>query len=185
MLVDAMDVGGRVFQSRPNDLVIEQLPAVCVYFDTEPVNVSEGGNYIPHAYERALQMTIDVIAEQPNDPDNLDRAEDILDSLARSAEVAIGNDYRFQARLDGYNNNLSDAGLLMGSRLTNVEAVQVDTADRTIVIQSLSYELLYEDHAFEPERMRAFESYLIKINRVGWDGDTVDPTLIGAEGDVT
>ena len=60
----------------------------------------------------------------------------------------------------------------------------MEIGDRLLSGQTTTFQIKYFDTCFEEERSKYFEYYSILINRVGWDSETVDPTLIGAEGTI-
>lgn len=185
MLKDKMDVGGRVFLNRPNPYTIKELPAVCVYFETELSVLSEGDKYIPQAYERQLNLTVDVMKEAPTDPDGDIRVEGELDKLSRQAERAFGNDVFFMERLPGFDGTwTSNDGLIAGCSQISSEMGLMEIGDRLLSGQTTTFQIIYFDTCFEETRSKYFEYYSILINRVGWDSETVDPTLIGAEGTI-
>ena len=186
MLRDADIVGAKVFKNRPNGFHPDELPAINIYFGEENADVIEGDRYVPQMYERSYNITVDIFGEQPVNP-NTNTAidiEDVLDSLARSVEFEIATDMFFQKRLPGYE-DFSSAGLLAGSRLMSTipDSIELDS-ERKIAVQSVSFMLTYNDEAFFEEKSSIIESYLVKFNRVDYDDDTVDPTLIEASGDV-
>ena len=184
MLKAAIDVGGKVYLNRPNPVLTYDCPFATIYFSTETTEVKEGDRYVPQLYERKLGLVIDVCDEQPVDPDKLQRVEDRLDLLARQVEREFSKDIFFQRRLDGYSNEITDPGLIAGLRLVSTipDSLQLNN-DRVLATQSLTFEITYTDEAFVEKKGGIFESYLMQINRVGWDGSTVDPTLIEAQGE--
>ena len=183
-LRDAVDVGGRVYLSRPNDLDTYELPAVCLYFTGEPVSVLAGSAMIPDEYNRMLTVRIDIFCEQPLDPDQESWVEISLDSIARQVELAFFNDVFFAKRFPGYSGSLRDPSLLTGLRLVNVEPYELELTDRIVGAQALTFELGYNDCAVPDRKFGYFESYLVEIRKSGWDEDTVDPILTSAEGDL-
>lgn len=177
-------VNGRVFLNRANPILVQELPAINVFFDSEENEVIDGDRYVPHKYERTMNLGIDIFAEQPSDPSGTLRIEDTLDSIARQVEDEFCKDIFFQKRLDGYDGNIGDPGLLAGHRLLSTIPAQVEIdSDRVIATQSITFGLIYTDDAIREPKGDIFESYLVKINRVGWTDETIDPTLIRAEGD--
>lgn len=185
MLKEEMDVGGRVFLNRPNPYIIKELPAACLYFTTGISLLSEGDRYIPQAYERQLNLTVDVMAEAPTDPNGDIRVEAELDNLSRQAERAFGNDVFFMRRLSGFDDTwTSEDGLIAGSAQIDEEMGLMEIGDRLLSGQTTTFQIKYFDTCFEPERSKYFEYYSILINKMGWNEQTVDPTLIGAEGTI-
>lgn len=183
-LRDAVDVGGRVYLSRPNDLDTYELPAVCMYFTGETETVLAGSQMIPDEYNRLMTMRIDVLCEQPLDPDYELWVEVSLDSIARQVELAFFGDIFFAKRFPGYSGSLRDPSLLTGLRLVSVEPYELELTDRIVGAQSLTFELGYNDSAILDRKYGYFESYLVEIRKSGWDEDTVDPVLTSAEGDL-
>lgn len=179
---EVTDVNGKVFLNRPNPMLLDELPCINVYFNSEANEVTEGDLYVPHLYDRSLNITIDILREQPIDPDSQRRVEDELDHTAREVERAFAIDNFFQMRLPGYTDR-NDPGLLAGSRLLNTtpDTINLDN-DRVIACQSLVFDLTYLDEAFIMKKSDVIDSYMAKFNRVGWDDETIDPTLIEAEG---
>jgi hypothetical protein len=183
MIKDALGIDN-VFQVRPNSLSYTQLPAVCVYFASENLEVSEGDRYIPDQYDRNLLLAVDIFAEQPNDPDSVVRVEDELDSIGRVIEQAFFDDYFFTKRLSTYTGGNADPGLLARTLLRSVTPYQTEGgSDRVISGQVQQWELAYIDDALVEKKAEFIKSYLMEIKRVGWDDQTVDSTLIAAEGD--
>jgi hypothetical protein len=165
--------------------MFNELPCLCVYYKTESTEVAAGDRYLASEYERKLDITIDVVAEQPYSVTGLESLEDDLDKLGRQVEQAIKSDELFSRLLTGYTGSLRDESLLVGSRLLSVTPYDVEAkAEVTRGCQSIDFELVYNDEGFVERRKNAFESYLIKINKVGWDESTVDPTLIEGQGDL-
>lgn len=183
LLKDALDVGGRVYLHRSNNLDVYELPAVCMFFTGESVSPFSGSVQIPDEYLRSASINVDVFAENPNDPEKVFRVEELLNSLARQAEFAFFNDVFFSKRLSTNTNSLSDPGLLSGISLTAVEPFEMETTERILACQRLTFDLSYLDPIFDEKKAAIFDSYLVEIRKVGWDGDTVDPVLIAAEGE--
>lgn len=182
-LEDKVDVDGRVFLNRPSSLLLSELPALVVYFTNEIAEINQGDQYVPQAYERILSLTVDVLAES-NEID--EDVETVLDSLAKQVETCFFNDIFFSKRLPGYNGNITDDGLLAGSRLINTmpEDLSDENSETIIACQSIVFELVYLDQAFTDSYLDDFDEYDVKFNRVGWDEDTIDPTLIEADGEI-
>ncbi len=80
-LVNNVDVGGRVFMSRPNPLFVAELPAQMVYFVAEPADHKNSG---PRIYDRELMVHIDTVVGG-----ELENVDDVLDRLAFETEVIL------------------------------------------------------------------------------------------------
>lgn len=181
-LREAVDVGGRVYMSRPNDLDTYELPAVCLYFTGESVSVLAGSSMIPDMYSRILTMRVDILCEQPIDPDCESLVEYNLDNIARAVELAFFGDIFFARRFPGYTGSLRDSSLLTGLVLLSVEPYELELSDRIVGAQSITFELGYNDDAVLDRKYSDFDRYLVEIRKPGWDEDTVDPVLTAAEG---
>lgn len=185
LLVDNVDVGGRVFVNRPSPIFVEELPLVNVFFTSEKPELWSGDDVIPHIYRRHLKCVIHVCVAQPvNDgPVNtVNTAEDEVDLLADQVERSLFDDRFFEKKLTGYDSSTRDNdGLLAGVILESVTPVIVDTESETrIVSQELVFNLLYYKSTQSTARTDPFLSYYMEINR-----DTeVDPILIAGDGDV-
>lgn len=177
------DVGGRVYLHRPTNLDIYELPAVCIFFSGEQILPFTGGSQIPDEYLRSAAINIDVFAENPNDPDNIFRVEEFLNSLCRQIELALFDDIFFSKRLPSYTGSLSDPGLLSSISLASVEPYEIDSGEHILMCQRMTFNFSYIDLMFSEKKTSEIESYLVEIRRVGWDEDTVDPVLTAAEGD--
>lgn len=177
-------VKDRVFLSRPNPVLLEELPCINIYFSDETAEISEGDRYIVQQYERKLTLAFDCIFEQPNDPEGLMRVEDDLDECGNQIERALFDDIFFEKRIPGYNPNArTNPGMLAGLRLLSVTPNELEISDRVLAFQTLVFELTYVMDAFIEHRYKTFEEYYMSINRVGWTPTTVDPVLIAAEGE--
>ena len=186
MLKDSLDIGGRVYANRPSPIFLQELPVCLVSFQTEPAKVIVGDRYSPKEYQRDLRVNIDIMVDQPVDPDTSlnesQKAEDYLDFLTWQAEQAMFGDWLLAERLPDYDPN-NPCGLTLGMSLISTDPYNVDTdSDRRIIAQRSQFEVPYETSAYKDLRFSTFEEYNIKINRVGYDENTVDPTLIEAEG---
>ena len=186
LLISAIgeDVGGRVYVGRPNQTMRDQLPFVLIMPLVEEIANQGGSQYCPQDYERVMTATILAVVEQPNDYLQIEGAEDRLDVIGRKIEKAMREDKRFQRRLSSWTGQISDTGILAGSRLESVSVDLESESESSIAAMQITYGLLYEDDSDNTKREKDFESFLIELRRVGWDSETVDPILIAAEGDV-
>jgi len=186
LITDAVgdDVGGRVYVGRPNPTTREELPFVLILPLSESISPLGGNQQVPQDYLREITATLLVVVEQPNDYTQSESAEDRLDTLGRRVEKAMREDKRFQKRLPTWTGNISDTGVIAGSRIDSVTVDLESESESSIAAMQLVYMLWYEDDSENEKRERAFESYLIELRRVGWDESTVDPVLIAAEGDI-
>lgn len=182
---DAVKMGDRVYMSRPYPIYFMELPAIAIYFSGEQIDIMAGDRYIPQEYERRLNLTIELIDTQPTDPDKSLLVEDQLDLRARKIERAFYDDVFFQKRLSSYTGSIDDPGLIAGVRLLSCTPGDIDlNGEFVVAVQKLEVEISWADYGFVEKKMEAFDSYLMQINRVGWDEQTVDPVLIAAEGDL-
>jgi len=181
-----IDVAGRVFPNRPSPLFLQELPCVLIHFGQEPAEVIAGDMYSPKQYQRNLRTNIDVITEELIDPDSLlnesQKTEDKMDFLAWQIEQTIFDDWTLGRNLPDYDPEVPN-GLTLGMRLVNTEPYIIDDkTERRILANRIQFETPYETDAYKLKRFKDFDEYDMKINRVGWTADTVDPTLIAAEG---
>lgn len=77
-----VDVGGRIFVSRPLPMWLSEVPTVLVYFNSEEM---DDENTRPKQYKRTLELVIEVLQRQEN---NID---DFLDSRAYEIEYALNS----------------------------------------------------------------------------------------------
>lgn len=128
----------KIFLSRPNPLFLPELPAILVYYKNEEANVTVGNENFPKAYERQLQINIDIIVEGEEDPDT------ILDKYALQVEACFFDDPRF-------------GGICYGCRLLSTIPISIETeGDRNIECQRLTWLVKYESNAYLDRRIDEF-----------------------------
>lgn len=181
---NAVNIGDRVYLSRPHPVYFLDMPAIAVYFSQEPADIISGDRFVPQEYERRLQLTVEIMDEQPTDPTGSLRVEDRLDLLGRKIERAFYDDVFFQRDLPGYTGEIDDDGLISGLRMLGVSPDNVEIgSERIIAIQRLDFEMPYADDAFVEHKNELLESYMLEIRKVGWDDYTIDPIRIAADSD--
>lgn len=186
LLKSEVDVGGKVFPNRPSPIFLNETPCVLVYFATESAEIIVGDKYNPKEYERTPQVNIDVLSDEvinpAANPNESQETEDRLDFYSWQIEQAIWGDQLLAKNLDGYDPD-NPCGLTLGISLLSNEPYNIDTgSDRRIVAQRNAFSVPYNSIAYREYRYKTFEEYNMKINKVGWDLTTVDPTLNEAEG---
>lgn len=191
MLLDEVDVGGRVFVGRPNaPLFIETLPAVNIHFGEEPADVNVGDRYHVKDHIKKLETVVTVVVENQlelnEDPYETNRGEDFLDYLSAQVEYAFNDDWMLARRLPNFDPNTNYTGLASGIRLLGTLTYDVESeATRTCIGQSLRYEIPYVSKAYTDRRLSDFREYYAAIVRVGVTEETVDPVLLEILGDLT
>ena len=186
MLVDADLVGNRVFLNRPESVFVEELPSICVYFESEPIEGWTGSEDNPDEYRRNLAVNIDIMVEDPLLESGHSPGEDMADILGDEIEEIMFEDHTFVKRLDDYNANTNYShGLLMGMNLQNVIPFKVETdGDRRIVGQRLQFNLPYQKSATRRIKYDDFKEYYMAVIRVDSNEETVDRELIEAQGEL-
>lgn len=194
MLKTRVDVGGRVFANRPSPLFLEELPCICVHFGPEPTTVITGSPKIPRDYERNLTLYVDIINDDPIDeestPEQSQKNEDFVDEIAFYIERAFDDDIFLAKDLPDYNprDKTKDAraiGLTYGRVLSSTDPYNADSkGDRRVIGSRLSWQLPYGTSAVIDKKLEDFNEYNAKFQKVGATEDTVDPTLLEAEGTI-
>lgn len=157
LLNKKVDVGERIFLNRSNPLFLNELPAVCVSFEGETeISVIVGSSHCPKQYERPLNVTITIVAN--NTQDNF--CEDLLDELGFQIERAIYDDKFFSAYLEELDfTKVDQSGLLAGSALKSVTVYDIinEESNNIIIAHELNFELLYHTRAYTEKVMDDFE----------------------------
>ena len=183
LLKHKVDLGGRVFANRPAPRFLENLPCICVYFEAEPTTTKVGSGNIPKQQERTLTLNVDILTEDPIDSESeiemSQKGEDFLDEIALQVEMALYDDKFFAKELDGYDPQDIDSGLIDGVILTNTIPYGMDSGgDRRIIAQRLQWNAIYETDCFRSGKKLPYLNTLnFKINKIGFNSNTVDPTL--------
>jgi hypothetical protein len=181
LLKDKIDIGNRVIAGRPNPFNIRNLPCLAVYFTIDSPAITSGDIYIPKIYERTLTINIDIICEQPTDPDNDLLIDDELDIFAGQIEAYLHEDRFFSRKLSSYTGNFRDPGLINGLNLSDTTPYNIETGgERLIGAQNMQINLIYNDYAIFEHKANIFEEYYMEVTRQ----TAVDPILIAAEGDL-
>jgi len=188
LLKKAVDVKDRVFVNRVSEIYDEEMPLVLVNFMEEPCTVFHGDNRQPDKYERKLKVQISVITEQELRPDlpinENPHGEDAVDRLGSQIEDALFEDSFFAKRLEGYTGPSSE-GLLISLQLDAVKPYAKDVeSSRELIGQKLEFTLCYVRSVRKRKRLKEFLQYGAAITRTNVTGETVDPVLTAAEGDV-
>jgi len=189
LLKNKVDVGDRIYCNRPSPIFLHELPCVLIFFTAEPVDIIVGDTTNPKEYQRNLRLNIDVITDEPIDPDlelnESDAAEDVLDAMAWQVEMAMADDWTLSKLLPGYDPNAQEVnGLSMGTRLVSTDPYNIDTdSERRLAGQRLQFEVPYETPAYTDKKYTDFLEYLAEFYEVK-DGEVVDNVLTAAEGKV-
>jgi hypothetical protein len=186
LLLDADIVGQHVFLNRPTVVNEEEIPAILVYFEDEPVTLLAGSEDNPDQYRRDLTINVDVIVQDALTAEGHSAGEDAIDALGDQIEQAMFDDYRFAKLIPGYNANTNyTCGLLLGLRLLSVRPFDVDTeGDRRIIGQRLQFQLPYQKPAVKDKKYDAFLQFYDAVTRVDSDEDTTDRVLIDGIGEL-
>lgn len=173
MLKSAVDVGGRVFDSRTDAAFVRELPAVMVYYKGESADVRGGDRYNPTSYDRVLDLEIDVVTLA---------GVDELDRFAFQIERAFFEDWILGKRLPDYNPEKPD-GLTSGASLKSTTPYTEATEGQdTIYGLQISFEVPYVTDATTLKKFDLFTEYYFEIQRA--DGVTTDPVLVAGEGEI-
>jgi hypothetical protein len=172
LLTQFVDVGGRIFISRPSPLFKEELPAICVFFGGERVSVASGDRYNPREYERVAQINIDIMVEEPRDPataSNLAElsqdGEDLVDRLAYQVECAFLSDPTLGTLLPDWDKE-SGEGLISVAVLDSSTPYTLEDnrrQDSRILGMRLQYNLIYDTSAIPNTRFPDFLDYHVEI----------------------
>lgn len=111
------DAGANVFSNLASATWCEDIPLIVVYARQEEI---EQLNVSPREYRRALEISIEIIAQGPEDPNASEGKflEDILDDIAEQVETELGRDETV-GQLDRLEGN--DCALVDELILNNVE----------------------------------------------------------------
>lgn len=190
LLKEKVDVGERVFASRPSIINPDEVPIILVYFAAEQAEIIVGDTYSPKEYQRNMRLNVDIMTTETVNPDvplnENQETEDLLDTLAWQVERAFSDDWTFARLLQGYDPNARDnESLSLGMRLVSTDPYNVDVEglDR-IVGQRLQWEIPYNTPAYLDKKYSNFEHYRADVVRPGSDETTIDPVLISAEGEL-
>lgn len=157
----------KIISSRPSPVLLKEVPVCLVYYNDEDVQVISGSENVPKEYRRELELKIDVIV------DAYEGNEDFIDAQCEKIELAISDKWD----LDGN---------ALGLRLSGVKPYTIDDgADRLWWSTSMSFIVIYESSAFLDIKHPSFNEYEAKINKFGYDENTIDPTLIEGDGSIT
>jgi hypothetical protein len=74
-----------IHQNRPNPVLLEEVPAIFVYFGKETNKVIVGNERSPKVYERTAPINIDIITTFS------ENMEDFLDDETKKVEIALHN----------------------------------------------------------------------------------------------
>ena len=189
MLKGKVDVGDKIFTSRPSPVFISEVPCVLIYFQEETNKIIRGDKHNPHEYERDLKLCVDVLVAENIDPDadvneSLD-TEDRLDFLGAQVEHRLGDDWTLSQDLPGYNPNDSESDYLsLGIAHEGTSSYNIDvSAERRISAQRATYSVPYITEAYANKKYSTFEEYKADFLEVK-DGETQDHVLISAEGEI-
>lgn len=183
------DVEERVYASRPSPLFLEELPCICVFFETEITDIMVGDQYHVKEYQRNAQLVVCVVTEAYRTPGDASEdgqlGDDFLDYLGLQVEQAFFNDWHFARLLPDFDPNTNFHGLTLGQKLVSVTPYEVDTeSDRRMLAQDLHWMLPYRTRGYPNREYATFEEYKAEIVRVGSTSTTVDRVLISAEGEL-
>jgi hypothetical protein len=186
MLLDAVDVGGRVFAGRGNSpLLLNELPACMITFAGEDNKMIVGSEFKVKEYQRDLNLVVTLVAEEniSDEINTSNTAEDKLDYLAEQVERAFFDDWRLSKRLPQSADLHDGEGLSFGHRITSVASYDVDTeGDRRVVALDIRILIPYNSAGYSKAKLKDWLDYKADIVRVGSNEHTVDRVLLGAEG---
>jgi len=189
LLKAGVDVGGRVYSGRPSPRFLHQLPCIMISYGPEEIQVISGSEVSPKQYERRFRLNVDIIAQstvedEGSDPEANDSAEDTLDELAGATEIALSDDWTLGKRLPNWNPEKGN-GLSLGLRIMSTDPYNINNGEEPrMIAHRLTIEVPYETDAYLDKKYRNFAEYRVDINRPGYTGSTVDPTLLSAEGNL-
>lgn len=145
-----VDVGKRVFPSRPNPIFFEELPCVLVYFIREQVDAPSSE---PRYFTRRLQVNTDIIYQ--GKPTSVD---DFLDSRAFEAEAAVN--------LDRYLGFTGEADpWFRESKLMSTIPVEIQReGNQNIASVRLTHEFEYETATFSRADLDEFLRFNVEYN---------------------
>jgi len=184
-----IDIKNRIYANRPSPLFLEELPCICVFFETEVTEIIAGDRYHVKEYQRNAQLVVCVVVEANRDPgdesDGGQRGDDFLDYIGHQVEQAFFSDWRFARSLPDFDPNTNFQGLTLGSRLMSTTPYEVDTeGERRMLAQDLHWLLPYRTRGYIDKKYKSFTEYKAEIVRVGSTEATVDRVLISAEGNL-
>lgn len=157
----------RVETNRPQPLLLEDCPVILVYVSDERPEIISGSEFIPHAYCRHLFVNIEIVTYQ------MPSADDFLDKVASQIEyILFGTEF------------LNDSeGIVEGIKLVGTKPFTFDDgADKIYNACQLQFEIPYDSDVLLDRKYASFEEYDVKFNKPGSTTETIDPTLIEAEG---
>lgn len=167
MMIDEVDVGGRVFVNRPGRLLNGELPALCISYGDETVEVISGSRHLPKLYRRDLEISFTIAVEGATG-DTLDDdtdGDDYIDWLGESVDRAMARDPRLASRLDGYDADTNYIGLTEGHVLRGVSTYEPDVdGEKRIIAQELRFLIPYVTSARVENRLQDFLEYQAEIN---------------------
>lgn len=172
LLKQYVDVGQKVYMSRPHPIWISQLPCILAYMAEEP---ADGKSSEPRYFMRDLHMNIDILhMDRPNiagDEDN--ELDDFLDSRAFEVEWAL-----LHERWLGLG---EDAQWLHDVNLVNTTAVEmIFEGDQTVQALRQTFQFRYETIALPHITLDEFLKFQAKY-RVGDDVEETDFVTIRSE----
>lgn len=133
LLLASVDVGGRIFCSRPKPLFLTELPSILIYFTEETANHESSA---PRIYKRELSLIVEAVHDMESERDNA--LDDFLDSRAFEIENAL-----LQDRFIGLPDLVEDCVL---SRTENVNLTI--EGDRDIASTRLMFTVTYRTAAY-------------------------------------
>ena len=188
LLKDSLDVGGKVFTIRPSELLQDELPCVTVTYGACMLEAFEGSQHSTKEYECKQTVFIDILAQESHTPsiaiDQAAAAEDLLDSLARQVLLEVGDDSFFNKQYVDYDQDAdnSTTGLVAGHLFRSIEPYNFKGKDNKVFIGNrMELQVEYREVVAKVKRAVPFDSANMKINKSGYDDDTVDPTLLESQ----
>lgn len=100
ILLNKTDAGSRVWRNLGESVWREELPAIVIYSRSENIELF---NQAPREYKRELEVSIEIMAEGPDEPNDADGVllQNKLDILAEQVELEINRDDTLGKYTDG------------------------------------------------------------------------------------
>lgn len=163
----------RIEVNRPHPTLLRDGPIVLIYNGEERVEILSGSEFVPTQYKKVFQFMVDAV--MPSSPEG----DDWLDDISGQIEFAMLSDIFLE------NITQQDREEIHGLKLVATRPYNIDdTSEHTWWGTSLIFESAYDQSAFPDKKPVTFEQFEVKINKTDYDENTIDPTLIEAEGSV-
>ena len=169
-----VDIGERIFKSRPNPAFISEVPCIAIYFTDEPAEHMESA---PRRYERKLMMNVDILhmSRDGVEDDQEFTMDDYLDSRAFEVEFALTNDryLGFAGETDGWFQGCA----LVNTVPTNI----VFSQEQFCGALRLVFEMQYETETYTNAGLNEFLRFYNDINTAVLGAESSDHVTIREE----